>query len=191
MSMGTNQPSGPRPADGHPGVGVPPESAQAGYERRDADVGALLKFALGLFLTLVAVFLVSWWAFDYYAKSQKLGPPVSPFESGNVRVLPPEPRLQVTPRLDLADYCEAQREALTTYAWLDQERSIGRIPIDLAMKKLLERGLPVRAGSHPPESSAVQQESAAPDKASAGLEFGPCGYVLETQAAQQPGHGRD
>lgn len=180
MSMAPNQPSG-----------VPPEAAQAGYERRDADVRTLLKFGFWLFVTLVAVFLVSKWTFTYYAKSQQLGPPVSPFESGNVRVLPPQPRLQVTPQRDLAAYCEAQREALTTYGWVDQQRSVAHIPIDVAMKKLLDGGLPVRAGSQPPASGAAPQESPPENKSSAGLEFGPCGYVLETQTAEQPGRGRD
>lgn len=166
--------------------------ASAGYERRDADVRTLLKFGFWLAVVLFAVFFASKWTFNYYAKSQQLGPPVSPFESGNVRVLPPQPRLQVTPQLDLVAYCETQREALTTYGWLDAQRSVAHIPIDVAMKKLLERGLPVRAGSPPSASGASQQgASGAKQDKSAGLEFGPCGYVLETQAAAQPGHGRD
>lgn len=175
MSTETNHPVPPAP-------GAPAER----YERRDADVGALLKFALSLFLILVAVFLLSRWVFNYYAKTQPLGPAMSPFESGNVRVLPPAPRLQVAPQAELRAYCQAQEQALTTSGWVDQATGVARIPIDTAMQKLLAHGLPVRAGGEAPASSAGGASKPAQPPASisaAGTEFGPCGYLLESDAA--------
>ena len=66
---------------------------EEGYERRDADVRALLKFGVGLAVTLVIVILAMRWTFSFLSKEEPLGPPPTPFE--NARVLPPQPRLQL------------------------------------------------------------------------------------------------
>jgi hypothetical protein len=58
-----------------------------------------------------------------------------------VRVLPPAPRLQVTPVLDLKNYRDSQWEQLETYGWVDKEGGVVRIPIERAMDLVLERGL--------------------------------------------------
>ena len=38
----------------------------------------------------------------------------------------------------------AEEKELTTYGWADEEKRAVRIPIDQAMKLLVERGLPAR-----------------------------------------------
>jgi uncharacterized iron-regulated membrane protein len=130
MSMETKHPS-------------PPGAPHDRYERRDADVRTLLRFGFWLFVTMVLVSVGMKWVFVYYAKSQQLGPPASPFE--NARVLPPAPRLQAAPRTELKNYREAQNERLASYGWVDQQNGVVRIPIERAMDLLLERGLPARA----------------------------------------------
>lgn len=112
-----------------------------GYERRDADVSTLLKFGFWLGVILVVVMLAMWGVFSIFGKTQKLGPPASPFESADVRVLPPAPRLQVTPVLDLKNYRDSQQEQLEGYGWIDREGGVVRIPIERAMDLVLERGL--------------------------------------------------
>lgn len=181
MSMETNHPSG---ATGSPGAA--PGANDQRYEHRDANVGALLKFALGLAAILIAVFLTMRWTFDYYARSQKLGPPVSPFESGNVRVLPPSPRLQVVPQMDLKTYCEAQQQQLTTYGWVDPQNGFVRVPIDRAMKKLLATGLPVRAAGDAPAAAESKPPEPGP---TATMDAGPCAYLLEATAVPEE-HGK-
>ena len=57
-------------------------------------------------------------------------------------VVPPEPRLQTDPQADLAAFRAAKHHRLTTYGWVDHARGIVHIPIDEAMKKIAERGLP-------------------------------------------------
>jgi hypothetical protein len=112
----------------------------AGYEHRDANVSTLLKFGFWLAVILVVVMLGMWGVFSIFGKTQKLGPPASPFESADVRVLPPAPRLQVTPVLDLKNYRDSQREQLETYGWVDKEGGVVRIPIERAMDLVLEHG---------------------------------------------------
>lgn len=139
---------------------VPPSP---GYERSDARPGSLLKLGIGLFLILVACFIGMKWMFSYFAKVQQLGPPASPFE--NARVLPPPPRLQVQPRLDLEKYLDSQNRALTSYGWVDKQNGVIRIPIDRAMDLLVERGLPARSA----EDAAAAVHTARSDLQTAGM----------------------
>jgi len=163
---------------------APQDGHREGYERSDADVRSLLKFGLSLFLILVAVLISMKWMFFYFAKSQQLGPPASPFE--NARVLPPQPRLQVAPRVDLQAYCEAQLQELNTYGWVDPHNEVVRIPVDRAMDLIVERGLPARPAMS--EVSGATEAWEATDKAGMpqanGLQ-GPCGYLVKSPAEEQ------
>jgi hypothetical protein len=57
---------------------------------------------------------------------------------------PPEPRLQGQPTKDLVEMRREEDEALSTYGWVDPQAGVVRIPIDRAMDRVLERGLPAR-----------------------------------------------
>jgi hypothetical protein len=54
------------------------------------------------------------------------------------------PRLQVSPRLDLAQFHAREDEELTNYGWVDRSNGIVRIPIERAMDVVLQKGLPLR-----------------------------------------------
>ncbi len=56
--------------------------------------------------------------------------------------LPPEPRLQSSPRQDFAEYKAAQLSALHSYGWLDRSKGTVRIPIDMAMQIIAQKGIP-------------------------------------------------
>lgn len=119
------------------------ESLGAGHETRDAKIQNLVRFGVGLFVLVGIVLLAMGGLFHYFAAHQKLGPPASPFEE--VRTLPPQPRLQVTPAQDLKRFRAAEDAKLKSYGWVDQNVGIVRIPIDRAMDLLVQRGLPVRS----------------------------------------------
>jgi hypothetical protein len=112
-----------------------------GHETSDANIRDLIIFGLGLFCLVIAGLLVSRAVFHYFVGHQGLGPPASPFE--NVRILPPEPRLQVSAPKDLKHYKAAQGEILNSYGWVDQNAGVVRIPIERAMDILSQRGLPL------------------------------------------------
>jgi hypothetical protein len=156
-----------------------PQPVQSdGYEHSDADVRSLVKFGLTLFTILVAVLISMRWMFFYFATSQQLGPPASPFE--NARVLPPQPRLQVRPHLDLQAYCEAQSQQLNTYGWVDPHNEVVRIPVDRAMDLIIQRGLPARTASSAASGDAAASEAVTTPVApgASGLQ-GPCGYLVK------------
>lgn len=54
----------------------------------------------------------------------------------------PEPRLQIEPQQDLLRFQEKDRNILRTYAWVDREHRIVRIPIERAIDTALQQGLP-------------------------------------------------
>jgi hypothetical protein len=120
------------------------ENSARRHETSDADVRSIVKFAVGLFLTIAVSLWVVSALFNYFVAHQELGPPTSPFE--NTRKLPPPgvPRLQVAPPQELGQYRKGQEELLHSYSWVDQKAGIVRIPIDRAMEVLIQRGLPIQ-----------------------------------------------
>jgi hypothetical protein len=129
-----------------------------GYETRDASIGAVLKFAAALAAILIVVSFGMKWLFGYFANTQTLGPEASAFEKA--RPIPPLPRLQVAPQKEIHDYWESQQAILNSYGWVDQYNGVVRIPIDRAMRLVLERGLPARP------ASAAKAASGQPEGAS-------------------------
>ena len=127
---------------------------EVAYEKRDVNVRAILYFVLGLFLVLVITLVSMRGLFGYFSATQNLGPSASPFD--NSRALPPTPRLQVDPAVDLDQVRQPQEEMLNSYGWSDRASGTVRVPIDRAMDMLIEHKLPVRE-----TSPAVQSAEAA------------------------------
>ena len=135
------------------------------HEKTDVSVRALMIFiacfiAFG-FLTHITIWML-FKGFVHVEQRRQQGPAtemarpadmsipknqplLQPFErkGGDDRTLPP---YRNTPVTDLADMRDAEKRALTTYGWVDQQKGIVRIPIDEAMKLTLQRGLPVQSG---------------------------------------------
>jgi len=159
----------------NPSGHLPPQHGEEGYERRDANVGTLYKYGLTLATLIAIVMFAMFGTYHFFAKIESLGPPASPFE--NVRVLPPQPRLQVNPSVDLKSYCELEQQQLTTYGWVDHNNGFVRIPVDRAMEMVLQKGLPAR----PAEQASGDNASAIPaGSTSAPMAMGvagPCGYL--------------
>jgi hypothetical protein len=61
--------------------------------------------------------------------------------------------LQIHPAHYLEQLRQGEDEKLNSYGWVDQKAGTVRIPIDRAMDLLIEKGLPVRAGSPPKPTS--------------------------------------
>lgn len=112
------------------------------FERRDVNVRAILYFLATLFAVVALALISMRGLFGFYSHTQKLGPGVSPFY--NSRELPPAPRLQVDPAVDLEQVRHSQNEELNSYGWADEATGKVRVPIDRAMDMLIERKLPVR-----------------------------------------------
>jgi hypothetical protein len=152
-----------------------------GYEKRDARSGSLLQFGFWMAVVIAVTLFAMKWTFDYLSKTEPLGPPAAPFVKQENQ-LPPQPRLQVQPRLELKDYCQAQQQQVETYGWIDKQSGVVRVPIDRAMDLVLARGLPARASTPPPsgvlsDSGGPSAGPVAPRPPVAPDIDGPCGYL--------------
>jgi len=111
------------------------------HEQTDAHIPSIVKFGAGLFVLILIAMFAMWGMFQLLAaKQQAAGPAASPFHQE--REIPPEPRLQANPSADLQTIREAEQSALDSYGWVDRESGIVRIPIDVAIDRLLEKGMP-------------------------------------------------
>jgi hypothetical protein len=129
------------------------------YEPTDADLKAVTKIGVGIALlaTVVALALlpILKGMVGRQAKDDVAPPPIAGFDPARQA---PEPRLQGEPFGDWRALKARQEAVLTSYGWVDEDKAVTRIPIDRAMKVVLERGLPARA--------AVEAAPAAPAPAS-------------------------
>lgn len=153
-----------------------PQHGEEGYEHADANVRSIYHFGAVLAILIVAVMWAMVHTYNFFAKHESLGPPASPFE--NQRELPPQPRLQPHPAIDLKRYCEIEQQQLSTYGWVDEQNGLVRIPVDRAMDIVLQKGLPARpANQVAPETSVTPVGSAMEPRAMGTA--GPCGYLIQ------------
>jgi hypothetical protein len=133
----------------------------AGYEKRDAKIRPLVESGV----LLVALCLVSFWSMIYLhhwlrdleLKKESFGNALTA-----AREVPPAPLLETAAHMPvnwsettelekpffkqsgLTDVRASERAYLETYGWVDEQGKIVHIPIQQAMQRLLEQGLPTR-----------------------------------------------
>jgi hypothetical protein len=113
------------------------------FEPADENVGSVSGFGIGLAMGIVVVAFAMWGLFEwFYAREDKAYPAVAPVVLSEKPQLPPEPRLQAVPRLDLKALHDGEDEVLNNYAWVDPDHGIARIPIKEAIKIVAAKGLP-------------------------------------------------
>lgn len=111
-----------------------------GHELRDVRVRPIVLAAIGLALMLVVTLAGMALLFDRLAaREARRGAPVSPLAPAAGRREPPEPRLQAAPIRDLKELRAEEQAILESYAWIDRDAGIVRIPIERAMERLAAR----------------------------------------------------
>jgi hypothetical protein len=125
---------------------------RAGHEESDINVWAVGKFAVALMLVGVAALFLLFGLFRYLL-SREGGPPAgrSQVAASEPAKAFPQPQLQENEVLDLKAIRAAEDQVLHSYAWIDPEMNVVRIPIDRAMDLLAERGLPSRPPAGEPK----------------------------------------
>jgi hypothetical protein len=130
--------------------GVPPAEAEylhnpeVAHEHGDINVRAVIAFLLGLAAVMVVSMGLMWVLFKGLNRvAASNDPDISPvaIPAGQ---LPPAPRLLTNEPAELQKRREAEAEVLA--GGTDEKTGAARPSIDEAKKRLLEQGLPVRAG---------------------------------------------
>lgn len=130
---------------------VEPMSSHApGVIDRELDTRKILLVAGAIALVTVLAIAAMWLLFRVLLTEEvSRDPQPSPLAAEARAQVRPDPRLQVTPELDLARLRAAERAALASYAWVDRDSGRVRIPIERGMALVLEEGLPARQGGTP------------------------------------------
>ena len=154
-------------------------SASKAYETRDVKLRPLVVFTAGITVLGLASYLIIYVLFQMFSSQQasrdvasapsSLTRPAAPGEER----LPPEPRIQVDAAADFRTLHAEEDAILTTYGWVDRNAGVVRLPIDVAMKLVLQQGLPAR-----------QPDTASPGVGIPALAAAPKGE--QTQKKQTP-----
>lgn len=135
----------------------------AGYEHTDASVGIIVKLFVWLGVAAVVIHVGLWLLFEAFAARRvERAEPRFPLAVQEGPRLPPDPRLQQCPREDIMNFRLAEEATLRTYAWIDKQAGTVRMPIEDAMRLVLERQM-LRSRPQPPAQPAL-----IPSDASAG-----------------------
>jgi len=113
------------------------------HEQRDISLRAVV-WTVGIFVVSVLVICAGVWWFYSYIRLQDEAKDVRRTLLAAPSPIPPDPRLQVDPELELRDFRRAQEGILNSYGWVSREEGRTRIPVQRAMDLLIERGVPVR-----------------------------------------------
>lgn len=134
------------------------------HESSDVNVRALIWFFFIFVVFAIVTHLVLWGFYKALVKSEtrRGAPPLTAIQRPSDASVPQnQPLLQPfpqpnesgevvapqrnTPVTDLVDMRRAEEKGLTTYDWVDKDKGVVRIPIDVAKGLVVQRGLPVQA----------------------------------------------
>jgi hypothetical protein len=114
-----------------------PSHNGSGHEHREVDVRfiviSLITLLIGTFMVCLLVIGIFQFFHNTYLPPQatQLAPQ-----------LPPEPRVEEKPYLQLQNLRVLEDHVLSSYAWVDQSAGTVRIPIEKAMDMVAQKGLP-------------------------------------------------
>ena len=116
---------------------IAPSPNGTGHEHREVSVRFIVVSLIVLLIGTFMVCLLVIGIFQYFhstylpAQATQIAPQ-----------LPPEPRVEEKPYLQLQNLRTLEDHVLSSYAWVDQSEGTVRIPVDRAMDIVAQKGLP-------------------------------------------------
>jgi hypothetical protein len=142
--------------------GPTPEDAE--YEHTDIDPGLASRFAIWLAIAMMlsgGIVYGTFWLFEGQTQTWNQEVKRFPLAAGQAKE-PPMPRLQTQPFKDVGQLKQSQNDRLQSYGWVDQSAGVVHIPIDEAMRLVVERGaVPSNAQQPAPAAYRYVQDSSA------------------------------
>lgn len=115
---------------------------EAGHETTDVHIRPILLAGVALALTAAMVLGLSVGVFRYFTAEPR--PAESNPMANMTNQIPPAPRIEDHPSVELQDLRAYENRMLSTYGWVDRNSGKVRIPIDRALELQLQRGFPTR-----------------------------------------------
>jgi len=115
------------------------------YESYEQKIRPIVTFTIALAaITVLVLWLMQVTSRAFTREALEGTRPIHPLADATKPEIPPGPRLQESPALDLALFREREEKNLATYAWIDRANGVVRIPIERAMELVAREGLPIR-----------------------------------------------
>jgi hypothetical protein len=119
-----------------------------GHEWRDVRIRPIVVAFVILFGVAIFVHVLMYVVLDAFTtRAENRSAPASPLAVSHGRSAPPEPRLQIAPRADLARLRAREEALLEGYGWVDRDGGVARIPIERAIELLAARRAPPSGGA--------------------------------------------
>lgn len=145
---------------------TPPGST---YEHTDANVWIIVKFLFWLAVSAVIIHVGLGLVYALLIEqAMETGEQRYPLAAAQGERLPPSPRLQQFPHNELYQFREGEQGFLQGYGWMNKEAGIVHIPVEDAMRLMVERGLPART---PEAGQPLETPGLMPSDASSGRLF--------------------
>ncbi len=128
------------------------------HERTDVEPVAVARFGIVLAVVTILVAFGLVYLFRLLARMEATNdPPAAPLAHMEIGRVPPEPRLQRLPFVDIEALQAEEGAVLHGYGWVDREKGVVHIPIEDAMELLAKRGLPVASPTPAPSAGAASK----------------------------------
>jgi len=116
----------------------------AGYEKTDAHAGDTYRAGLYILGTMVVTALVVVPIYRLLARQEarQQKPAATVLKADPNAGIVAVPRLVTSEPTVLAEFRAQEDALLTSYGWVEKDKGIARLPIDVAMRVVAERGLP-------------------------------------------------
>jgi len=138
----------------------------AGHEQSEVSVRLIVVSLAFLAVATLVILLLVVGIFRYFYDVDKTG-------ETQKAVIPPEPRIEVAPYEQYQKLREQEDHIQTTYAYVDKDGGVVRVPISKAIDMLAAKGLPshnylddILAGRKPSTTAAPRANSQAQQGAS-------------------------
>lgn len=144
---------------------------EMGYDRRDLNVPTIRKSTTIIIIFCIAMFIISVPIYNFFsvpkgsAVQRMTGKSREEAPDSRIRVAGDNPVLQdnISTKLDIVEMRRNETEHLTTPGWVDKEKGVVRIPIQDAMKRIVEKGVSTGVEvSAKTTGNTIQQNAQAP-----------------------------
>jgi hypothetical protein len=118
------------------------------HETSDVSIrGILISAAVLIAVTIVSA--IALWFLQYDLERRRKAADRPPFPGATVTFKNfPDPQMEVAPAAALEIVREEEQKNLNARGWVDEKSGVARIPIDEAMNRIVERGLPKWSKEH-------------------------------------------
>ncbi len=118
----------------------PPVNPNPDYQDRDIAIGALNKFLAATFVVVFLAMLAMWWLHKAVVDRERAAYSAVPEQMRDRQIAAANGAiLQRDELADLRRYQEEQTALTTSYAWVDKDKGVARIPVERAMALALEK----------------------------------------------------